>query len=155
MNLMLISQSETEGRIHTFLGSRPMTSTTKLVKLHNQVPTSVAITPTTLVVSTKRGVIFRFALPSFQQIGKPFGQATTAPSTSRGQIIPTGHTGELFCVAASEDGRFIVSGGKDKLVGVWEVSDEGEQVKWLTGMRGHKDAVTVCPLSDRRSSLLI
>lgn len=87
--------------------------------------------------------MFRYALPSLQQIGKPFGQAQATPATtSKGLAAPTGHTGELYCVAASEDGRFIVSGGKDKLVGVWEVSEEGG-VKWLTGMRGHKDSVTV------------
>jgi ribosomal RNA-processing protein 9 len=143
---ILTLQSETEGRIHTFLSSRPLTTVTKFLKLNNQIPTSLALTPTSIVVATKRGIMFRYALPTFQQIGRPFGQGSATAMTSNQYAAPTGHTGELFCVAASEDGRFIVSGGKDKLVGVWEVSEDGETVEWLTGMRGHKDAVTVCTL---------
>jgi ribosomal RNA-processing protein 9 len=64
---------------------------------------------------------------------QPFGSAR---ASSDG-----GHTGEILCVAASEDGRWLVSGGRDKIVGVWKVEDDG--VKWTTGMRGHKDAITV------------
>lgn len=52
-----------------------------------------------------------------------------------------GHTGAVLCLAASEDGKWVVTGGQDKMIGVWDVS-EGEP-KWVTGMRGHKDAVTV------------
>lgn len=52
-----------------------------------------------------------------------------------------GHTGPVFCLAASEDGKWVVTGGQDRVIGVWDVS--GDEPVWVTGMRGHKDAVTV------------
>lgn len=52
-----------------------------------------------------------------------------------------GHAGAVFCLAASEDGKWVVTGGQDRMIGVWDVS--GDEPMWVTGMRGHKDAVTV------------
>lgn len=52
-----------------------------------------------------------------------------------------GHTGPVLCLAASEDGKWVVTGGQDRVIGVWDVS--GDEPVWVTGMRGHKDAVTV------------
>jgi ribosomal RNA-processing protein 9 len=78
-----------------------------------------------------------------------------------------GHKGTIYCLAASEDGKYVVTGGKDKLVGVWEVQPGSDKtvprraqgsarkrkakkknsgeggVKWVRGLTGHKDAVTV------------
>lgn len=54
-----------------------------------------------------------------------------------------GHDGEILCIAASEDGRYVVTGGRDKLVGVWNADGAEGEVKWVAGLRGHKDAVTV------------
>ncbi|KAK4691331.1 ribosomal RNA-processing protein 9, partial [Phenoliferia sp. Uapishka_3] len=50
-----------------------------------------------------------------------------------------GHTDEVLCLALSADGKVLASGGKDKSVGVWDVS--GEKGKWLRGLGGHKDRV--------------
>lgn len=52
-----------------------------------------------------------------------------------------GHKGAILSIAASEDGKWVVTGGQDKIVGVWDVS--GEKPRWVAGMRGHKDAVAV------------
>lgn len=52
-----------------------------------------------------------------------------------------GHKGAILSIAASEDGKWVVTGGQDKIVGVWDVS--GDEPRWAAGMRGHKDAVTV------------
>lgn len=52
-----------------------------------------------------------------------------------------GHQGPVLCMAASEDGKWLVTGGQDRVIGVWDVS--GPEPEWTTGMRGHKDAVTV------------
>ncbi len=56
--------------------------------------------------------------------------------------------GEVLCLAATEDGRYLVSGGRDKLIGLWqvggkEVNESRGEVKWLRALSGHKDAVTV------------
>lgn len=52
-----------------------------------------------------------------------------------------GHKGAILSMAASEDGKWLVTGGQDKIVGVWDVS--GDEPRWAAGMRGHKDAVAV------------
>lgn len=104
----------------------------------SHVPTSVAMTPTAIYISTKRGSVQKYALPSLRKVGKPFGQARAGPSSGGG---PQGHTGEILSIAASEDDAWLVTAGRDKLIGVWDVSSN--EPKWKTGMRGHKDAVTV------------
>jgi ribosomal RNA-processing protein 9 len=103
----------------------------------SQLPTSTALTLSSLWVSTKRGTISRYSLPTLCRVGKPFGQARAGPSKTESE----GHRGEILCLAASEDGKWLVSGGRDKVIGVWDVS--GVQPVWRAGMRGHKDAVTV------------
>lgn len=77
-------------------------------------------------------------------MGKPFGQAQLSGPKAKGG--ENGHQGEILCLAASEDGKYLVSGGRDRIVGVWNVEDD--EAKWISGMRGHKDAITVsCSLS--------
>lgn len=52
-----------------------------------------------------------------------------------------GHTSEVLSLALSSDGNVLASGGKDKVIGVWNV--EGEGGKWTRGLGGHKDKVGV------------
>lgn len=101
----------------------------------------MAISQTSLFVATKRGQIIRYSLPSLQKVGTPFGQAKVSGPKAKSKALDQGHKGEILCLAASEDGRYLVSGGRDRVVGVWNV--EGDEAKWITGMRGHKDAITV------------
>jgi len=81
----------------------------------------------------------RYSLPELRKVGKPFGQAQLSGPKAKGG--ENGHQGEILCLAASEDGKYLVSGGRDRIVGVWNVEDDG--AKWISGMRGHKDAITV------------
>ncbi|GAA5872854.1 hypothetical protein JCM8547_005719 [Rhodosporidiobolus lusitaniae] len=53
--------------------------------------------------------------------------------------LPTGHTDEILDLAISADGRVLASGGRDKVIGCWDVAGEGG--KWTRGLGGHKDAV--------------
>lgn len=96
------------------------------------------MTPTAIYVSTKRGSVQKYALPWLRKVGKPFGQARAGPSSGE---APAGHTGEILSIAATENDKWLVTAGRDKLIGVWDVS--GAEPEWKTGMRGHKDAVTV------------
>ncbi|KAM0747574.1 WD40 repeat-like protein [Meredithblackwellia eburnea MCA 4105] len=52
---------------------------------------------------------------------------------------PGGHTDQVLCLALSADGKCLASGGKDKVLGVWDV--EGEKAAWRRGLGGHKDQV--------------
>ena len=74
-------------------------------------------------------------------MGNPFGQAHFVGPMAGQNAGDRGHKGEILCIAASEDGKWLVSGGRDKIIGCWDVS--GDEAKWVAGLRGHKDAVTV------------
>ena len=43
-----------------------------------------------------------------------------------------GHSGDVYTVAISPDGQYIVSGSEDKSIKVWELSS-GREVHTLTG----------------------
>src|SRR5262249_39190580 len=49
----------------------------------------------------------------------------------------TGHTDEVLCVALSPDGRYALSGGKDRSVRLWDVPT-GKELKRFDG---HREAV--------------
>lgn len=48
-----------------------------------------------------------------------------------------GHTGKVFSVAFSADGKLLASGGKDNTIRLWD-ADSGEQIQTFTG---HTDGV--------------
>jgi ribosomal RNA-processing protein 9 len=50
-----------------------------------------------------------------------------------------GHTDEVLALALSEDGKYLVSGGKDRNIGVWDV----EKGVWVKGFSGHRDTISV------------
>ncbi|OAV97750.1 hypothetical protein PTTG_01096 [Puccinia triticina 1-1 BBBD Race 1] len=52
-----------------------------------------------------------------------------------------GHIGEILTIDITEDETILASGGKDKLIGVWDLTDS-QSSKWKTGLRGHKDVIS-------------
>jgi len=48
-----------------------------------------------------------------------------------------GHVGQILCVAVSDDGKFVVTGGDDKRIVVWD-----SNLKPLRVFTHHRDAVT-------------
>lgn len=56
------------------------------------------------------------------------------------------HTAEIYCVAASADGKFVATGGKDRKLVVWDAAT----LKPLRAFAQHRDAVT--SLSFRRGT---
>ncbi|WRT64527.1 uncharacterized protein IL334_001459 [Kwoniella shivajii] len=128
---LLKDVAEQSGKIHLLIAPHATSASTRFLPTSPHVPTSAALTPKYLYVSTKRGSIIRYATSTLKKIGKPFGQAAGEGG---------GHKGEILCVAASEDGKFMVTGGRDKTIGVWNV--QGDEPVWMTALKGHKDAVT-------------
>ncbi|RME33147.1 MAG: serine/threonine protein kinase, partial [Thermoflexia bacterium] len=61
-----------------------------------------------------------------------------------------GHTGPVYAVAVSPDGRFIVSGSWDHTVRVWEA----ETGNLLRSLEGHTDRVTAVAVSPDGLTLL-
>lgn len=64
-----------------------------------------------------------------------------APGVSQATDAQQGHIGEVLSIAVSGDGKILASGGKDRLIGVWDIS--GEAPSWKKGLRGHKDTISV------------
>lgn len=56
----------------------------------------------------------------------------------------TGHVGEIWACAVSQDGRFIISASADKTLKIWEVATATEQAI-QTGR--HNIGVTSCAMS--------
>ena len=82
--------------------------------------------------------------PSEVQLSKRNPQTKKKPEDTKGKakaFDAGGHTDEVLALALSHDGKVLASGGKDKVLGVWNV--EGEEGKWLRGLGGHKDKVAV------------
>jgi hypothetical protein len=60
-----------------------------------------------------------------------------------------GHNQEVQCLAISDDGKFALSGGEDKLLHYWKI-DGGEQITTFTGFDG---AVKSCQFLGGRSAI--
>lgn len=144
-----------------------------VMSVGGQVPTAAQASFTDLYTANKEGALARYSLDDLKMVGSPFGQIhagdkktgkngskvkqgkkkTNAKANgANDKSASQGHTGAVLCLAASEDGKYLLTGGKDKVIGVWQVdsptTDEqesvsGAAVKWLRGLAGHKDAVTV------------
>lgn len=169
-------QDEQSGAIHVFLQPRlaaidsPSTTIKRhfLPALKGHAVTASHASPSHLYIAHKTGSVVRYDLRTMRLSGNVFGQAGSNQDTKgkEKQGSGQGHKGSIYCLAASEDGKYVVTGGKDKLVGVWEVQPGSStplprrakvsakkrkakqkagdgSVKWVRGLLGHKDAVTV------------
>lgn len=57
-----------------------------------------------------------------------------------------GHTKEVWALSVSSDGRMLVSGGTDKHIGIWAISDDvsgdSPSAQWVKALTGHKDSIS-------------
>ena len=49
-----------------------------------------------------------------------------------------GHHDHVLCLAASSDGKFLASGGRDNLINIWDISEKSH----LKTFRSHRKAVS-------------
>ena len=55
---------------------------------------------------------------------------------------PDGHTDEIWTLALSSDGKYLASGGKDRVIGIWDV-ESADEISWVKGFTGHRDSISV------------
>jgi hypothetical protein len=105
-----------------------------------------------LYTASKDGSITHFSLRTgacLQTIVKVRLPAGDRKGKRRADTSIEGHVDEIWTLALSGDGRTLASGGKDKVVGVWEVGEVDSngkgKGKWRAGFGGHRDGITVRP----------
>lgn len=147
-------------KIHVFI-SQSLSKTPRqyFLPLPNHPPTSARVSPSTpyIYTSNKAGAITKFSLHTGKMLAhfprsKPVEKRKKrdvkgkgkASGSSNGELQGEGHTDEVLDLAVSEDGKWLASAGKDGLVGCWDV--EGDGGKWVRGLKGHRDSVTVSAL---------
>ena len=149
-------------KIHVFLGDYLSEQSTKtyFLPLSNLPPTAARASPSTpyLYTSSKSGALTKYSLqtgellahwprvprPSKEEKKEMKGKGKAAGATGGWSVEGRdlkGHTNEILDLAVSEDGKWVATAGREGVVGCWDV--EGETGKWVRGLRGHRDAVTV------------
>ena len=76
--------------------------------------------------------------PNQVKVDKKFSQLDNRSKVPKALTINVGHSGDILSVAFSRDGKYIVSGGQDKTIKLWEFQS-GLKIKTFIG---HTDRVT-------------
>ncbi|OCH84561.1 WD40 repeat-like protein [Obba rivulosa] len=91
-----------------------------------------------LFTAGKDGAIVKWDLRTGKKL-HVFHKVRPAQDKGKGRAEdPQGHTDEIWALALSPDGKHLVSGGRDRRVGVWDV----EKDEWVRGFGGHRDAIS-------------
>lgn len=128
------------------------TLSTRMFKGHRLSVTSIALThdERSIYSVSKDGAVIlhdvetgkRYDMWSTNRGGtEELGLATAAATTTADWVKPTARQGSrnsLLSVAVSSDGRYLATGGGDKLVHIWDARNRQR----LRTFPGHKDAVT-------------
>lgn len=125
-----------------------------LVQLHMDQTSSSAdgyVVPTGRTVAGNHGIVadVRFCGPGLGLVAL----ATNAPAlrvvdpAARFDVrLHDGHTDLLNCVAASEDGLWLMTGAKDNTARLWHWDNDADQFAPFATFVGHAGAVTACAL---------
>ena len=92
-----------------------------------------------LYTAGKEGSIIKWDLRTGKKLSTAYKQRS---AKGKQKADPDGHTDEIWALALSSDGKYLASGGKDRVVGVWDVENTGE-ISWVKGFTGHRDSISV------------
>ncbi len=113
---------------------------THFLKGHKKAITALEWMPRStkeLFTASKDCCIIKWDLEAQKKLifeGKKFDRSTT------------GHHDEVLCLAISPNGKYMVSGGKDRMVRVWDIHNQ----KQIQSFVGHRDSIT-CVKFDREN----
>ena len=94
-----------------------------------------------LYTAGKEGSIIKWDLPTGRKLSTAYKKKS---SKGKQQANPDGHTDEIWTLALSSDGKYLASGGKDRVIGVWDV-ENADGISWVKGFTGHRDSISVSP----------
>ncbi|KAL7273924.1 pre-rRNA processing protein [Rhizina undulata] len=142
------SVAEEKGRIYRRIASHldfPAASST-LFRMDTTTTTAIAVCNPHIYTVTKDRHLIKWALPeyppppttrNFTPAKKP-KRLLYVRGGKKNDMDFEGHTDEIICVAASHDGKFVATGGKDHRLVVWDA----ETLKVLRVFKHHRAAVT-------------
>ncbi|KAK9703116.1 pre-rRNA processing protein [Basidiobolus ranarum] len=136
---------EASGRLHRALAHQfvlpVQENAIRKQRGHQLSVTSVAITVNKKFVFTgsKDGSIIKWDVADGKKVH-------TFPGGRKGVKGFIGHTDHILSLAVSSDGKYLASGGKDKLINIWSINEN----KHLVVFKHHKD--TISGLAFRKGS---
>lgn len=130
------SSSSTSASSMKVLGQEHYTRTSLLG--HKKAPTAIAVSEAEDIVysASKDCSIIKWDLATGKELKRLEGLPMT--KTYRKVVDYPGHRGEVLALALSSDGRYLCSGGKEKLVYIWDTRTDTIVDK----LKGHRDSVS-------------
>jgi len=92
-----------------------------------------------LYTAGKEGSIIKWNLRTGKKISTAYKQRSVK---GKQKADSDGHTDEIWTLALSSDGKYLASGGKDRVIGVWDV-ESTDGISWVKGFTGHRDSISV------------
>lgn len=109
-----------------------------------------------LFTSGKEGHIIKWDMTTGKKLATLF--KVRINGKGKGKAPPAGdvkgHTDEVLALALSSDGKYLVSGGRDRRVVVWD-AEKAEWIKCFTGPMCHRDAVSVSSFHSVRMGTIV
>ncbi|KDQ32723.1 hypothetical protein PLEOSDRAFT_1060466 [Pleurotus ostreatus PC15] len=140
---------EHSGKVHQFIANSfnfedPPQSSMKTRGHRLSVTSAVAAESARyLFTSGKEGHIIKWDMTTGKKLATLF--KVRSNGKGKGKAPPAGdvkgHTDEVLALALSSDGKYLVSGGRDRRVVVWD-AEKAEWIKCFTGPMCHRDAVS-------------
>jgi len=89
----------------------------------------------------KEGTIIKWDLVTgkeVKRISKLRPTESDRKGKGRADLTLEGHTDEILALALSSDGKWLASGGRDRVVCIWDA----QSGTWLRSFGGHRDAIS-------------
>ncbi|KAG0130719.1 WD40-repeat-containing domain protein [Tuber indicum] len=144
------SMAEEKGKVYRHISSQFSFATahSTLFRMDSGPTTGIATCSPFIYTITKDGYLIKWELPVYPHPPAAGTNYTVSQKPKRVTYVRArrkvdadsfqGHTGSILCVAASQDGKFVATGGQDTRIVVWDA----ELLKALKVFKFHRGAVT-------------
>ncbi|KAG8985165.1 pre-rRNA processing protein, partial [Tulasnella sp. 427] len=140
---------EHSGKVHVYVadsvGSNVANAPSTRLRGHKMPVTAAVMSEDgrMLFSASKDGSIVKWDLITGKRVYTLFKKRRPPPNAGgkgkgKAPEAVEGHTDEVLALALSSDGKYLVSGGKDRKVVVWDA----QQFRWLKSFGGHKDLIS-------------